>query len=88
MGSPLWTFALLAFLGSLVVGQLGPGARDLNSTSYTGNTLRFFGLELLAWFLWRVFVYPKFFSPLRHLPRPRVLLFRSADFNGKRLTGM
>ena len=65
----LQLFVLIAVFGSLLA-QTVPDYLPLRSFVLTVAVL--FWIQLVAWATWRVILYPKFFSPLRHLPHPSV----------------
>ena len=67
---PLKALAALSALTTYVfVGHL-PNALPFSKPSYLGTFVGVFSLQFSLWALWRVILYPKFFSPLRHLPTP------------------
>lgn len=42
------------------------------SASYVKTFLALETLQILLGLLWQAIIYPKFFSPIRHLPQPKV----------------
>jgi hypothetical protein len=38
--------------------------------------LLLFTLNVFLWLLYKIFIYPSFFSPLRHLPSPKVCVVK------------
>ena len=44
----------------------------LENAGSIGVFIRFLSLEIAAWAVWFVILYPNFLSPLRHLPGPDV----------------
>ena len=50
--------------------------------TYLGTYVQLFIIELITWAFWAVLLYPRFFSPLRHLPMPA----GGSWWNGQRQT--
>ncbi len=72
MNAPVKTFALTSVLGSLfLVRQV---SRYAIAHSYIWTASVVFLVQFLAFATWKVILYPRFFSPLRHLPQPKVRL--------------
>jgi hypothetical protein len=44
----------------------------LGSPGYVGAFLQVFGIQVLGWLVWFNQLWPRYFSPLRHLPGPTV----------------
>lgn len=53
---------------SLLLERLDPALSIRHSHAWTIATLA--SIQFLLWLIWRVILYPKLFSPLRHLPGP------------------
>lgn len=70
---------MVAFVTKVILGAIAgslllvcPRAHSSGWNEYASTATRCLALELAFWAFWTVFVYPKFFSPLRQLPRPKV----------------
>ena len=61
---------LLAASVTLVTSRYAP--RLAIASSFIVNTVALFVAEIFALVVWWTVVYPLFFSPLRHLPQPKV----------------
>lgn len=44
----------------------------LPENPFAWTFIRLLGLNFGLWLVWRVFIYPFYLSPLRHLPMPKV----------------
>lgn len=66
-----WPQILLgSIVGTLGLVQFAPNYSILNS--YLGTFSVLFVILFIAGILWRVILWPKLFSPIRHLPSPPV----------------
>lgn len=70
MDIPWQVIGLTSIAGSFVAVNLSPQYYVM--TSYIWNFLILLLLQATAVFLWQAILYPKLFSPLRHLPTPSV----------------
>ncbi|KAL1628053.1 hypothetical protein SLS56_006094 [Neofusicoccum ribis] len=61
---------LISVPEALLVKYLAP-EQNVQRVSFTLIVPILFGLNLSVWVFWNVFIYPFFFSPLRHLPEPK-----------------
>lgn len=64
------TFALTSVPGSVLLVRQVPRLAIANSYIWTASVL--FLVQLFVFAIWKVILYPRFFSPLRHLPQPKV----------------
>ncbi|KAI4135313.1 MAG: hypothetical protein LQ347_000766 [Umbilicaria vellea] len=78
MAAPWQVSLLLSFVASVLLVQKAP--QLFLSASYLRAFSVTFGLELLALSVWKVIVYPKLLSPLRHLPHPTGASFFNGHF--------
>lgn len=62
------TYIATAVVGALALSRLAPQYLLKDSILRTGVALYF--AQLFLFFLWTVLLYPRVFSPLRHLPQP------------------
>lgn len=60
------TSVSLCLLNVLVFPEL------LSDTKFTSLFLYVTGVLFCGWMIWKVWIYPAFYSPLRHLPKPKV----------------
>lgn len=68
-----WQVAVLSSVtAATLLVQFAPKYSILHS--YIGTFLVLFAAQLLALATWTVVIYPKLFSPLRHMPEPKVSL--------------
>ena len=70
---------MVALVTKIILGAIAgsfllvyPRAHSHDWNEYASAATRCLALELAFWAFWTTFVYPKFFSPLRQLPRPKV----------------
>ena len=74
LGIPIKQIALSSAVLSYGLVALIPrldGFQAYNAT-YLGSFFLFVFLQLVSWAGWKILIYPKYFSPLRHLPGPKV----------------
>ncbi|KAA6413515.1 MAG: cytochrome P450 [Lasallia pustulata] len=76
--APWQLSALVSFAASVLLVQLAPQLSI--SASYVRAFSATFGLQLLIWAVWTVLIYPKLWSPLRHLPHPTNASFFNGHF--------
>jgi hypothetical protein len=69
MNVPIKQLILSSVCGSFLMHYL-PVAQE--NPRYKSVTVALFCLQFLIWAVWRIFIYPKYMSPLRHLPGPKV----------------
>ncbi|KAI4164954.1 MAG: hypothetical protein LQ342_001587 [Letrouitia transgressa] len=50
-------------------------------SSFVATLLALFSFQLTIWFTWTALLYPKYFSPLRHLPEPKGNSFFNGQFD-------
>lgn len=62
--------SVVSLLGAFTLVKLYP-QYSINE-SILATSLTFLSFTFTLWFSWNVILYPKFFSPLRHLPEPAV----------------
>lgn len=70
MDLPWLAIGLSSVAGSLILVHNAPHYSI--SASYIKTFLALETIQLLLGFLWRLVLRPKLFSPLRHLPQPKV----------------
>jgi hypothetical protein len=58
-------------IGKRHIGGLFPHLSD----NYVILALELFIIQFGSWLFYKVFIYPFFINPLRHLPEPKVYLF-------------
>ncbi|CAD6441612.1 7d2618ea-c7bb-4b64-8afa-f24a2cca4826 [Sclerotinia trifoliorum] len=56
---------------SYALGQYKPDALSSSRPSYLGTFVQLYLLQFIGFVIWRVILYPFYFSPLRHLPSPK-----------------
>ncbi|KAI9827286.1 MAG: hypothetical protein M1832_005424 [Thelocarpon impressellum] len=78
MGFPLRTIALVAATGSVALHNV-PQLRA-PTPYYVSTGLLLFAVQTFAWVVWAVILFPRFFSPLRHLPQPKNNSFFMGQF--------
>lgn len=76
MDLPWLAIGLSSVAGSLILVHTAPHYSI--SASYVKTFLALETIQLLLGLLWRVVLHPKLFSPLRHLPHPKVRPFRKS----------
>jgi hypothetical protein len=62
--------AASSLIGSLILGRQFPEYALSRLTVVNCSVL--FLVQFLAFAVWKVILYPNYFSPLRHLPEPKV----------------
>ena len=65
------TITGLAALSSYALVTYFPRVLPYSQPSYLGTFASIWGLEFAVGFFWHVILYPKYLSPLRHLPGPK-----------------
>ena len=70
MDLPWLPIGLSSVAGSLILVHKAP--QYSFSASHVKTFLALETIQLLLGLLWQVILYPKLFSPLRHLPHPKV----------------
>ncbi|KAI9794597.1 MAG: hypothetical protein M1816_004484 [Peltula sp. TS41687] len=80
---PFPTISATSVLGSILLVQYGSSSGDGGrssehlissrtiSPSYIWTALQLFLVQFVAWAIWKVVLYPHYFSPLRNLPEPK-----------------
>ena len=64
----------VAATASYLLVQYKPDVLLFSKPTFVGTFAQFWTLGFLAWAVWTVILYPKYFSPLRHLPSPPVCI--------------
>ncbi len=77
---PFWRVPATALAGTLAVIRLAPEYSVLSSYWATFSAL--FSVLAIAYLFWGAILYPKLFSPLRHLPTAPVRFPTSVDRQG------
>lgn len=67
---PFKGLTALSALATYILVEHQPSLLLSSSPSYAGTFAQAWLLTFWLWAVWRVLLYPKFFSPLRHLPSP------------------
>ena len=67
---PWRAFALTSLTAGVVVSSYK--AKQSPLTTFIWIFIQAFSLQIALFTIYRVILYPKFFSPLRHLPHPKV----------------
>jgi hypothetical protein len=67
---PLKAVTAVSAISSYILVGHYPGALLFSRPSYLGTFVQAFTLSFLWWCFWKIILYPKFFSPLRYLPKP------------------
>ncbi|RDL36764.1 Cytochrome P450 [Venustampulla echinocandica] len=85
----LRTAVVLSAVSTYALVQYRPGLLLFSNPTYIGTFLQLSLLQFFAWSFWRVIIWPKFISPLRHLPEPTGGSFWNGQFPAilKRPTG-
>lgn len=68
---PFKSMTALSAVSSFVLVGYRPGFLLSSRPTYIGTFVLFWILSFLGWAFWIVILYPKYFSPLRHLPMPK-----------------
>lgn len=66
---PVTGFAVLV---SYALVSYKPDVLLFSQPSFIGTFFQIWTLCFAVWASWKVILYPKYFSPLRHLPGPKV----------------
>ncbi|PBP19590.1 cytochrome P450 [Diplocarpon rosae] len=69
-GIPFKPVTVLSIAGSLYFVRSRPDLLLFSRPSYAGTFLQIWILSFSVWAFWKVVLYPRFFSPLRHFPTP------------------
>jgi hypothetical protein len=69
---PFKAITALSTVSSYVLVAHKPDLLLFSRPSYAGTFVQIWWLQFAAWVFWKVILWPKFFSPLRHLPAPKV----------------
>ncbi|RDW77310.1 cytochrome P450 monooxygenase-like protein [Coleophoma cylindrospora] len=69
-GIPLREVAISSAAASFALVNFQPNVLLFSRPSYLGTFVQLFLVQFILWGIWKVLLYPKFFSPLRHLPSP------------------
>ncbi|KAG9248335.1 cytochrome P450 monooxygenase-like protein [Calycina marina] len=67
---PFKALAVAPALSSYVLVQHRPDALLFSRPTYLGTFVQLYFLEFIVWAIYKVMLYPRFFSPMRHLPKP------------------
>lgn len=70
MDLPWWPIALTSVVASFIIVHNAP--QYSISASYVKTFMVFEAVQILLGLLWQAILYPKLFSPIRHLPQPKV----------------
>ena len=68
---PFKALTALSALSTYVLVEHQPNLLLFSKPSYAGTFVQVWFLQFWLWAFWRVIIWPKFFSPLRHLPGPK-----------------
>lgn len=71
---PWRSISIFAATGSYTLVSFRPDLLFFSKPTYLGTFLQLWILGLAVWAVWAVMLYPKYFSPMRHLPGPKVRL--------------
>lgn len=71
MDLPFRALVLLPVPVSYVLAGHKPELLLSSQPGYIGTFFQLFFLELFVYVAWRTIIYPKYISPLRHLPSPK-----------------
>jgi hypothetical protein len=71
MDTPYQAIAGLAAVSSYVLVTYVPELLPSSKPGYIGTFAQLWSLGFSLSLTWQVILYPKFFSPLRHLPSPK-----------------
>jgi hypothetical protein len=82
MGIPYKHFTAAAAVASYLLVSYKPQYLLSSKPTYTGTFVLLWTLLLMVWGFYTVILYPRYFSPLRHLPGPSV---RNLDILWKRI---
>lgn len=66
----MWLLSLICPILYLILASLNP--EIVPKARLTIIVLLSTIVNFCLWAFWQIFIYPSFFSPLRHLPRPKV----------------
>lgn len=72
MDLPYWPIALSSVAASFIIVHNAPQDSIFASSSYLKTFMVFEAIQILLGLLWQAILYPKLFSPIRHLPQPKV----------------
>lgn len=72
MDMPWWPIALSSVAASFIIVHNAPQDSIFASSSYLKSFVVFEAIQILLGLLWQAILYPKLFSPIRHLPQPKV----------------
>ena len=72
MDLPWWPIALSSVAASFLIVHSAPQDSIFASSSYLKTFALFETIQILLGLLWQAILYPKLFSPIRHLPQPKV----------------
>ena len=70
-GIPFKAVTAMSALSSYTIVAYEPQLLLFSRPSYVGTFFQFWILYFGGWCFWAIILYPKFFSPLRHLPEPK-----------------
>jgi hypothetical protein len=71
MDSPFRALTGLAALSSYVLVSYLPAVLPFSQPGYLGTFALLWIVGFVPYAFWRVILWPKYFSPLRHLPSPK-----------------
>lgn len=70
MSLPYKPFTAVSAVGAYTLVSHFPKALLFSGPTYLGTFVQLWILQLVAWAFYKVILYPKFLSSLRHLPAP------------------
>jgi hypothetical protein len=68
---PFKSMTALSAVSSFVLVGYRPDLLLSSRPTYIGTFVLLWILSFFGWAFWKVILYPKYFSPLRHLPMPK-----------------
>ncbi len=78
---PFKSMTALSAVSSLVLVGYRPDLLLSSRPTYIGTFVLTWITLFLAWAFWKVILFPKYFSPLRHLPMPKGGSWWNGHFN-------
>jgi len=67
---PFKTLALVPAVATYFLVEHKPEFLLFSRPTYLGTYAQLYIIGFLAWAIWTVLLYPKYFTPLRHIPSP------------------
>jgi hypothetical protein len=68
---PFKAVTALSAAASYILVGFKPQLLLSSRPSYLGTFVQIWTLSFAAWCFWKIILYPKLFSPLRYLPKPK-----------------